>query len=136
MNNLLSTLYPVGSIYIGTQNSCPLATLIAGSQWQRVATQVVTNVNNSALVKGNGLTIGITDRNNNYGMMAQDTYYTRGCLVGNKQLYGQAAGTSLAIDGEIPTRKAIGLTQDPAKSGMVATVQSNILSLNIWKRTA
>ena len=47
MNNLLSTLYPVGSIYIGTQNSCPLATLIAGSQWQVVGT-------NRALWGGNG----------------------------------------------------------------------------------
>ena len=62
MNNLLSTLYPVGSIYIGTQNSCPLTSLIAGSQWQRVATQVVTKVNNSALVRGNGLAVGLTDK--------------------------------------------------------------------------
>ena len=37
MSNLLSTLYPVGSIYIGTQNNCPLATLIAGSQWEIVS---------------------------------------------------------------------------------------------------
>lgn len=135
-SNLLSTLYPVGSIYIGTQNSCPLTSLIAGSQWEKVATQVVAGVNNSALVKGNGLAIGITDKNNNYGMMSQNTYYTLGNLVGNKTMYGKTAGTSLAIDGEIPTRIAIGLTQDPAKSGMVATVQSNNLALNIWKRTA
>lgn len=47
MNNLLSTLYPVGAIYIGTQNSCPLATLIAGSQWEIVS-------NGRALWGGNG----------------------------------------------------------------------------------
>lgn len=136
MNNLLSTLYPVGSIYIGTQNNCPLATLIADSKWEIVGTQVVTNVNNSALVRGNGLAVGLTDKSSNYGMMAQNTYYTLGCLVGNKSLYGQASGTGLSVDGEIPTRKAVGITQDAAKSGMVATVQSNILSINIWRRTA
>lgn len=47
MDNLLSTLYPVGSIYIGTQNSCPLAALIAGSQWQIVGDE-------RALWGGNG----------------------------------------------------------------------------------
>lgn len=34
---ILAALYPVGSIYIGTQSTCPLATLISGSQWQLVA---------------------------------------------------------------------------------------------------
>ena len=68
MNNLLSTLYPVGSIYIGTQNSCLLATLITGSQWQRVATQVVTNVNTGVAVYGNGKTLGLTDGRANYGI--------------------------------------------------------------------
>ena len=47
MDNLLSTLYPVGSIYIGTQNSCPLVTLIADSKWEIVGT-------NRALWGGNG----------------------------------------------------------------------------------
>lgn len=66
--DLLSTLYPVGSIYIGTQNSCPLATLIAGSQWQKVATQVVTNVNTGVAVYGNGKTLGLTNGSQNFGM--------------------------------------------------------------------
>jgi hypothetical protein len=38
VSNLLTTLYPVGSIYIGTQNTCPLSSLIAGSTWVLVAT--------------------------------------------------------------------------------------------------
>ena len=67
-NDLLNLIDPVGSIYIGTQNSCPLATLIAGSQWQRVATQVVTNVNTGVAVYGNGKTLGLTDGRANYGI--------------------------------------------------------------------
>lgn len=38
IDTLLSTLYPVGSIYIGTQATCPLAALISGSTWTLVAT--------------------------------------------------------------------------------------------------
>ena len=53
MNNLLSTLCPVGSTYIGTQNSCPLATLIAGSQWEIVS-------NGRALWGGNGSNVNST----------------------------------------------------------------------------
>ena len=33
---ILETLYPVGSIYIGTQSTCPLATLIPGSTWTQI----------------------------------------------------------------------------------------------------
>lgn len=33
---ILDTLYPLGSIYIGTQSTCPLATLIPGSTWTQI----------------------------------------------------------------------------------------------------
>jgi hypothetical protein len=47
INNMLNTLYPVGSLYIGTQNFCPLENLISGSSWTLVA-------ENRALWGGNG----------------------------------------------------------------------------------
>lgn len=37
ISTLLSNLYPIGSIYISTQNTCPLATLINGSTWVKVS---------------------------------------------------------------------------------------------------
>lgn len=39
ITNTLNALYPIGSLYITTQNtsSCPIAGLISGSQWQLVA---------------------------------------------------------------------------------------------------
>ena len=36
MASVLGDLYPVGSIYIGTQGTCPLATLIPGSTWTQI----------------------------------------------------------------------------------------------------
>ena len=47
LNTTLATLYPVGSIYIGTQTTCPLASLMTGSVWDIVATD-------KALWGGNG----------------------------------------------------------------------------------
>lgn len=37
VKGILVALYPVGSIYIGTQTTCPLTTLINGSRWELVA---------------------------------------------------------------------------------------------------
>ena len=39
--NLLDTLYPVGSIYITTNATCPLSTLIAGSTWVQETSRVL-----------------------------------------------------------------------------------------------
>ena len=38
--SLLEILYPVGSIYITTNNTCPLSTLISGSTWVQETTRI------------------------------------------------------------------------------------------------
>ncbi|CAJ0592408.1 unnamed protein product [Cylicocyclus nassatus] len=48
INTLLSTLYPVGSLYIGTQTTCPLETLIPGSTWAKVAGDKVLQTSSSS----------------------------------------------------------------------------------------
>lgn len=53
ISTMLNTLFPVGSIYLGTQNTCPLTSLINGSQWVLVGT-------NRALWGGNGSNGGST----------------------------------------------------------------------------
>lgn len=59
ISNTLASLYPVGSIYIGTQSSCPLATLISGSTWELVAQNRALwgtdNVNNANTTIAAGL---------------------------------------------------------------------------------
>lgn len=37
LNTILNTIYPVGSIYIGTQSTCPMGALIPDSTWALVA---------------------------------------------------------------------------------------------------
>ena len=136
-SNLLSTLYPVGSIYIGTQNSCPLATLIAGSQWQKVATQVVTNVNTGVAVYGNGKTLGLSNGSQNFGMTDGGYGSVGGFMQGAKSVYNQNKGTIRDENTITPAdRKSVGVVQDAATSGLTGSLSRTNLSLNIWKRTA
>ena len=130
-SNLLSTLYPVGSIYIGTQNSCPLATLIAGSQWQRVATQVVTNVNTGVAVYGNGKTLGLSNGRQTCGLVT----YPKVGFAGDTRNYNTNIGTGRAGDLVIENI-SYGVVKDAATSGLTGSLSCTNLSLNIWKRTA
>lgn len=129
-SNLLSTLYPVGSIYIGTQNSCPLASLIAGSQWQIIATQVVTNVNTGVAVYGNGKTLGLSNGKQTCGLVT----YTNVGFAGDTRNYNTNIGTARAGD-LVPANTSYGVVQDAATSGLTGSLSRNTISLNIWKRT-
>ena len=129
MNNLLSTLYPVGSIYIGTQNSSPLATLIAGSQWQKIATQVVTNVNTGVAVYGNGKTLGLTDGRANYGIYNPGSANVNSCSNFNANINTYASPKG-------GTGYTLGVVQDANNSGLTGSLSRTNLSLNISKRTA
>ena len=131
MNNLLSTLYPIGSIYIGTQNSCPLATLIAGSQWQKVATQVVTNVNTGVAVYGNGKGLGLTNSQENF-----TAYLSNRANINGANQFGQNVGAGATPKYSGVGDKVLGVTRDAANSGLTGSLSRTNLSLNIWKRTA
>lgn len=136
MNNLLSTLYPVGSIYIGTQNSCPLATLIAGSRWERVATQVVTNVNTGVSVYGNGKTLGLTYNSKNYGIMSRNVSGVYGFVFATTNATDKNNGTSVYDGGTANSNLCLGVRTQANNSGLTGSLSRNNLALNIWKRTA
>lgn len=131
MNNLLSTLYPVGSIYIGTQNSCPLATLIAGSQWQIVS-------NGRALWGGNGRNanstidaglpniIGTFKDNGHAGALA-----ATGAFTGTKD--GTGSNSGWTGDGGTYTFNA---SRSNSIYGKSNTVQPPAYIVNVWRRTA
>ena len=137
--NILKTIYPVGSVYIGTQSTCPLATLISGSSWSQVATNVVVGVNTDVPVKGNGMTLGLTDGTNNCGMAnGYGTTRNYGCLGVTKNYYGSNIGTQFGESQQftITDYSTYGITTDSSKSGIVGTVTRTNLAVNIWKRTA
>lgn len=132
---ILEALYPVGSVYITTANTCPLSTLISGSIWTLRSSGVVTSVDTSVPCKGNGMVIGFTNGAINGGglQIYSDTSGNRNMI--QERLYGTSV-TNTATAGTNIGNGVYGITTDASKSGIVGTVTRSTLSVNIFERTA
>lgn len=130
VSNLLSSLYPVGSIYIGTQNTCPLASLISGSQWQLVA-------QDRALWGGNGsngnstIEAGLPNITGYFGGLRTEggttssgAFYNGGNNMGATN--GQGSNCSVNFDA----------SRSSSIYGQSNTVQPPAYRVNVWRRTA
>lgn len=137
INTMLSSLYPVGSVYIGTQSTCPLATLISGSTWTKVATKVAISVPTSVSVYGNGKNLVLNNGVSNLGLCSnssgdhtvapQWTTSTNVSIGTSVTAYRATGGSS----------KAAGVVTDGSISGLTGSIAaSTYLTVNIWKRTA
>lgn len=116
ITNTLKTLYPVNSIYIGVQSTCPLATLISGSTWEKVATKIITGVGNVSIATNNKQ-IKMKNNEGEYAMIAR---YTGGALnIGGHTF--NSDGTPLKFGTE---------------TGLAVSQTTTSLTVNIWKRTA
>jgi hypothetical protein len=139
VSNLLSSLYPVGSIYIGTQSTCPLATLISGSTWAKIGTSITTDVTipSSIAVYGNGKTLGLTLNNSsNYGLSfgMSNSWALRLNTGFGSNINSSVSETSTTVN------KALGITNKTnGDSGIVAksdSITKTSITVNIWQRTA
>lgn len=122
---LLDIIFPIGSYYLSEEDSCPLADWMDGCQWEKVGTSLVSG--DEAAVVGNGITLGLTDGTAFSGLREADGAY-RSCNE-----YGVAVGTSTGTGDPITNNKAIGITTDPTKSGIVANLPT--ITVNIFRRT-
>ena len=124
----MNSIYPVGSLYFGTQSTCPLQSAGIGT-WTRIATNFVTG--STAPVIGNGKTLGLTNGTNLGGLAT--TLTSNWTLNVNEQAY------NVNVTGNNPgdyTKAAgmFGITTDPEKSGIVADLPT--YTVNVWRRTA
>ena len=141
ITNTLNALYPVGSIYITTQNtgSCPIAGLISGSQWQLVA-------QDRALWGGNGSNANTTIEAglpNITGKITPKIYGNTpigldvsGCFVGSDTgKYSNPDG-----GGDLNGNRARSATLSASNSnsiyGRSSTVQPPAYRVNVWRRIA
>lgn len=140
VNTILTSLYPVGSLYITTQytgssNSCPIASLISGSQWELVA-------QDRALWGGNGpnanTTIAaglpnITGSFHNNGLKQTGEQDSSGCLA-----FETSSGRSSYADTGGSARGGYSFDASRSNSiyGSSSTVQPPAYRVNIWRRTA
>lgn len=80
-------------------------------------------INGTIPVFGNDMTLGITDGTNNYGWM----YSTPGGNQANSEkqaLYGTNVGSTSSSTGFPTSGKSLGITTDPTKSGIEASVEN------------
>lgn len=133
ISNMLSTQFPVGSVYWGTQGTCPMANLIVGSTWTKIATKIVTDVSSTVAVKGTGKTLGMTNGSKNVGLVGN------GAWDANARLFSTDAynvNVNTGVGSAQLNNGMYGVVTDSTKSGLTGVATSTTLTINIWKRTA
>ena len=133
---MLATLYPVGSIYIGTQSTCPLATLISDSTWELVANGRVlqgsdgTNANTT-------IAAGLPDITGTFNTISG---YESSIASGTANCFQQTTSyNAIRTAGDtLYTRGSVTFNASDSNSiyGNSNTVQPPAYVVNIWRRTA
>lgn len=137
VSDVLAVMYPVGAIYIGTQNTCPMATVMPGTTWQLVSTGRAlwggdgTN-GNSTIAAGLPNIIGSAgsssawDNNQNFA-------YATGAFAAEQGLYGRQSNR-----GEGGGNRGFNMYASRSSSvyGQSNTVQPPAYVVNVWRRTA
>lgn len=129
--NLLKTIYPVGSIYIGTTAQCPLSTLFGS--WEKVSGGRVLQGADNNHAAGTTIAAGLP---NITGYL-----WTRGLedIGGLGAFYGPVSSSGWNRGHEQDTRTT-DIHFDASRSnsiyGASNTVQPPAYVVNIWRRTA
>jgi hypothetical protein len=133
INTMLATLYPVGSVYIGTQSTCPLASLISGSQWQLVA-------QDRALWGGNGsnanttIAAGLPNITGRIGGLSWDNQDAKDGM--NGAFYWGNAEVRGGGEGAADRYGYFDASRSNSIYGKSTTVQPPAYRVNVWRRTA
>ena len=144
VKTVLGQIYPIGSVYIGTQASCPMASLITGSTWTLVS-------KGKALWTGNGTSGSGTTTNANYNNAPANTTIGAGLpnITGETGTSGKGTpgynvsgafyndGASNACsDATISNCLKFDASRSNSIYGKSSTVQPPAYVVNVWRRTA
>ena len=88
------------------------------------ANNIVTNVDTTVSVKGDGKSLGLTDGTNLTGLSG---YTASGLYQSRPQYYGGNVGATSQVE-NFGTR-LVGITTDPTKSGVIGTVTRSVFSV-------
>lgn len=140
MASVLGDLYPVGSIYIGTQGTCPLATLIPGSTWQQIqgryllASGTIAGTSEYAAT-GTYIAAGLPDiwfdfqAHNSYGT---SNPATNGCIT----ISGASSGVGWNGTSNTRTSYYFRPWMQSSIYAQSTTVRPTAYAVNVWRRTA
>lgn len=121
LTTMLNTLYPVGSVYIGTQSTCPLATLISNSTWELVAQDRSIQGSSTNHAAGTTIEAGLPDHN--HTVSTYSSYYS----------YAGGGYGGLTNSTNRTTSNASASNPIYGKSN---TVQPPAYVVNVWRRIA
>lgn len=139
VTNVLKAIYPVGSIYIGTQSTCPMATLIPGSTWTQISGRYLLA---SGKLTGTSETYYATNtvaaglpNITGYGNLHVRAK-TQGTFTG--ALYQSGSGNAYSGDYWEPGLGNIGFDASRSNSiyGQSATVRAPAYVVNVWRRVS
>lgn len=140
INTLLSTLYPVGSLYIGTQSICPLETLIPNSTWELVSQDRSLQGSSNSHAANTTINAGLP---NITGSFVRTAWFRggSGASLTVSGAFGHADDRSCTLDGGDGGANSYGTVNFNASwsnnlYGASNTVQPNAYVVNIWRRTA
>ena len=126
----LQSIYPVGSLYIGTTDTCPIANLFG--TWEKIEEGLCLQSVKGSQVAGTTVGAGLPNITGYIGVEV-DTGKVGGAFYKNSSNVSKCNGTS----GE---RNIAQVTLDASRSssiyGKSSTVQPPAYLVNIWKRTA
>lgn len=128
---IFGALYPVGSIYIGTQSTCPLTTLIPNSTWELVATD-------RALWGGNGSNGNTTIAAGLPNLTGYTELWGAGFRNGNGVFSVTSGGTNNQVSQGGANSNNMNFNASGSNSiyGNSTTVQPPAYRVNVWRRTA
>ncbi len=124
----LQSIYPVGSLYIGTTDTCPIANLFG--TWEKVSEGRVLQGIKGDQVAGGTVEAGLPNITGTFGGSAYGaTVGGAFSDIGGRSSYERGGGGSNCIVGFDASRSS-------SIYGKSDTVQPPAYLVNIWKRTA
>lgn len=127
--NNLKTMFPVGSVYIGTQSSCPMASLISGSTWKLVssgrALWTGTGSNGNSTIEA-----GLPNITGTAGVYWPEAEATGAFFVDT------AHKTSEKNNPHGTNNLGFDASRSNSLFGKSSTVQPPAYVVNVWRRTA
>lgn len=129
IKDILSTMYPVGSIYLGTTSTCPLSALFG--TWTLVSQDRVLQGSSSSHPAGTLIEAGLPEIEGTFGSH-------NGSISGGSgafKLSGDVSATGGSVP-HFPSKASFNASRANTIYGQNDTVQPPAYVVNVWRRTA
>jgi len=127
VSDVLAIMYPVGAIYIGTQNNCPMASVMPGTTWTKIQGRYLLA---SGTLVGTSETYSAT---NTVAAGIPDHYHTVTAALNVDNRQDGSNNSARTENRSLTTSNASSVN---SVYGQSATVRAPAYVVNVWRRTA